>query len=198
VAARVAVPLADVGRRVWPCVRDDVALPALTLARRLLCNCPLRRTAATQQFVGYCAHATKGADATSTNSASQGRDHAAGGWRITVSTGAATGWPRQPSGSPRAQHARCSDQGRSNDVHGCACPFIGHLLDTNPVKTAKYLMLLALPRGPGEFNKINDLRQGLGKSCPIAFQSVSAACPKPKRPFRTFAQPIPPASAGAP
>src|SRR5215468_2891324 len=32
VAARVAVPLADVGRQVWTSIHDDVALPALTLA----------------------------------------------------------------------------------------------------------------------------------------------------------------------
>jgi hypothetical protein len=43
------------------------------------------------------------------------------------------------------------------NVHGCAPPFIGHLLDTKPRSQPKLLILLALPRGLPWPNNLNDL-----------------------------------------
>ena len=42
-----------------------------------------------------------------------------------------------------------------------------------------YLILLALPRGASEVNRINNLAKGLGKNSVIDLQSVSEERPKP-------------------
>jgi hypothetical protein len=76
--------------------------------------------------------------------------------------------------APKAPWARFAQ-----NVHACAHPFIGHLLDIKPSHQNKLLISLALPRGASEPNEINHLRQGLGETSPIESRCLSGRPPKP-------------------